>query len=223
MEEKNIFSEGRGIEIVKADQGITVSRSGIEIKHLGKPINFEIPSMGFVYLVIDCSTSMDAGDKLHQAKTGAADFAKDAFRKGYLVGLIKFDSSATHLCEPVKEIQMLGKHLQQIWIGGSTNMAEAIKLARQNLEKKTGPRAMVIVTDGAPDSRTDALDEAQQTKENGIDIITIGTDDADVDFLKKLASRTDLGVKVSREQFGASITAAAKTLPQLGRGKKGGQ
>jgi len=219
MEKKDIFS-GKGIEIIKTqDKRITVSQEGIEIKREGKPISFEAPTVGFVYLAVDCSGSM-SGDKLSQAKSGAINFAKDALEKGYLTGLIQFESSAAHLCEPTKEISVLEKYLKQIGAGGSTNMAEAIQIAHQRLGKKKGLRVMVIATDGMPDSKGKALDKAQQAKKEGIEIITIGTDDADRNFLKKLASRTDLGVKVAREQFGESITSAAKMLPQLGPVKK---
>lgn len=219
MEEKGIFS-GKGIEIIKTqDKRITVSQEGIEIRREGKPISFETPTTGLVYMVIDCSGSM-IGNKLSQAKNGAINFAKDALEKGYLTGLIQFESSATHLCEPTKEISVLEKCIKNIRTGGNTNMAEAIQIANQKLQDKKGLRVIVIATDGMPDSQEAALAEAKQVKKKGIDIITIGTDDADRGFLKQLASRTDLGVKVAREQFGESITSAAKMLPQLGPVKK---
>lgn len=220
MSGKDVFS-GKGIEIIRSsqDKRITISQEGLEIKHEGKPISFEMPIIGLVYLVVDCSTSMDGG-KLNQAKNGAINFTKDALKKGYLTGLIQFESSATHLSEPTKEISTLERCLKQIRAGGSTNMAEAIQIAHQKLQNKKGLRVIVIATDGAPDSKEEALNKAQRAKKEGIEIITIGTDDADRNFLKKLASRTDLGVKVAREQFGESITSAAKMLPQLGPVKK---
>jgi len=221
MDGKDIFS-GKGIEIVRSsrDKRITISRGGIEIQREGKPISFEVPTIGFVYMVVDCSTSME-GDKLGQAKNGAINFAKDALEKGYLTGLIQFKSFATHLCEPTKEISILERCLKQMGAGGGTNMAEAIQIAHQRLGRKKELRVMVIVTDGAPDSKEKALDEAQRAKKEGIEIITIGTDDADRNFLKKIASRANLGVKVTREQFKKGVTSAAKMLPQLGSGKKG--
>ena len=87
-------------------------------------------------------------------------------------------------------------------------------------QNKKGLLVMVIITDGVPDSQVEALTEAEQAKKKGIEIITIGTDDADSNFLKKIASRANLGVKVTREQFKEGITSAAKMLPQLGSGKK---
>lgn len=172
-----------------------------------------------VYLVVDCSGSM-AGQKLTQAKKGAVDFAEDARRKGYSVGLIRFSSIATHLCEPQGQISVLNRYLRAMDANGSTNMTDAILLALQNLRDRKEHRAMVVVTDGMPDSPSTALESARQAKANGIDILTIGTDDADRDFLAKLASRTGLAVKVAREQLGQGIASMAKMLPGRGGDKK---
>jgi len=220
MREKDIVPQ-KGIEIIKGsqDRRVAVSQEGFEIRREGKPIDFEAPSIGFVYLVVDCSGSMSEGSKLDQAKEGALNFAKDAGNKGYLTGLIKFESSATHLCEPIRDILVLEKHLQSLHIGGSTNMSDAIRMSNQHLKNKEGLRVIVIATDGMPDSQASTLHEAQQAKNNGIDIIAIGTDDTDRDFLRRLASRTDLSAKVERRQFGKSISTAVKMLPQLKSGK----
>jgi len=222
MEKKDIIS-GRRIETTKGsqDKRITISREGLEVQREGKPVSFKMSETGFAYLLVDCSGSM-GGNNLNQAKNGALNFAKEALGKGYLIGLIQFESVATHLCEPQREISVLKRHLEDIGLGSTTNMTEAIYLATQKLLNKAGFRVIVVATDGMPDDPKTALEAAEKAKKNKIDIITIGTDDADQDFLKKLASRTELGVKVSREQFEKSITSAASMLPRLGPGKKGG-
>jgi len=184
---------GKDIEIIKhlKDEGIVVSQRGVEIHHKGKPITVEMAELGLVYLVIDSSESMGEGDKLEQAKKGAIDFAKDAKTKGYSVGLIKFDSIATHLCEPQREISVLARYLRAIEAGNTTNMADAIHLAYQKLKDRKGSRVIVVVTDGMPDSEEDALETAKKAKNNKVDIITIGTDDAD-SLLLKLSSELKL-------------------------------
>ena len=164
------------------------------------------------YLVIDCSTSM-VGTKLAEAKKGAMEFTKDALTKGYSVGLIQFASEAKLICEPETKISALHLYIEKLLAKGSTNMTEGIKLAMNKLGTRKGLNAMVVVTDGEPDDPNSALDVAHQAKAKGIDIIAIGTDDADRDFLSKLASRTDLAVMVSRDQLGQGIASAAKMLP----------
>jgi len=199
----------KGIEITKhsEDSRIAISQRGVEIRYEGKPVSMAART-GFVYLVVDCSGSM-AGDKLNQAKKGSLNFAKDALVKGYLTGLIQFDSSAVHLCEPQREISILDQYLKKIEAGDETHMSKAIHLAYEKLKDRVEARAMVIVTDGMPNGPDDpeaSLKAAENAKKKGIDIITIGTDDADLKFLKKLATRAELGIKVSREQLERSIT-----------------
>ena len=201
---------GKGIEITKGDERVINSQNGITIRHEAKPVGDEI--IGYAYLVIDCSLSMSEGEKIDQVKNGAKRFTIEAKTKGYLVGLITFNSSATHLCEPQKEISALYRHLESMGAWGSTNMTDAILLATENLIKKNGVRVMVIATDGMPDNQFTALEAAQETKKNGIEIIVIGTDDANQDFLKKLASSAGLGFKVSRTQLGQAVASAAKML-----------
>lgn len=215
---------GRGIDVtrVSRDRRINLSERGLEIRHEGRPITYDASAFGFVYLVIDCSASMAGGNKIYQAKKGIIDFAKEARNKGYLTGLIKFESYATHLCEPVRDVSIIEKEVQRIDIGGSTDMAAAIHIATEKLKMKKGSRLIIIATDGMPDSPEETMCEAEQAKKAGIDIITIGTDDADKGFLRKLASRTSLGIRVSREQFGEGISSVATMLPQLGNGKKEG-
>ena len=76
---------------------------------------------------------------------------------------------------------------------------------------------MVVVTDGLPNDREAALSSAQRAKSSGVDIITIGTDDADRDLLSKLATKTELSVMVSRHDLGRGIASTAKMLPPADR------
>ncbi len=200
-------------------------QSGFEIRRRGAFMG------GWVYLLVDCSGSM-AGDKLEQAKKGAYAFAKDALAKGYSTGLIEFYGVASHLSDPTKDLTLLQKHIDsltakkaskaQAFISAfrpsiyGTNIAEAIRLAHDKLKSKEGIKAMVLVTDGQPTARGDpqtSLKAGQDAKDDGIDIITIGTGDADQQFLKKLASKTELGMKVDEDELQKAITSSVNLLP----------
>ena len=216
-----MFSKSKSIqkrEDVK-DTQVAISKGNIEIRHEGKPINGTAVT-GYVYLLVDRSVSM-AGDKLRQAKKGTLNFAKVALSKGYFTGLIQFDSSAKLLCEPYKDMAVIEKAVEKMDVGDTTHMAKVINLASRLLRGMMGARVIVIVTDGMPNDTGDpntSLNTAEDVKKNGIEIIAIGTDDADKEFLKRLASRTDLGVKVESKHLEKTITDTAKMLPA---GKKG--
>ena len=205
----------KGIDIARElkSEGVSMVGGGIHIDASAKPIEAHFErTWGKVYMVLDCSGSM-AGCKIDQAKQGILDFAADAIRKEYLVGLVRFNTHATHLSEPTKDTACLESHMRGITASGSTNMAEAISLAHKMLKTLDGSRVIVIATDGQPDNVNDAIKEGQSAKLDGIEIITIGTDDAVQEFLKKLASRTDLGTKVSTDMFAKAISSAYLLLP----------
>ena len=100
-------------------------------------------------------------------------------------------------------------------------MAKAINSANSLLKNISSTRVIVIVTDGVPNEDGDpesTLKAASMAKKNGIDIIAIGTDDADYEFLKRIASRIDLAVKTTNVQLGKTIGESVIMLPQGNKG-----
>jgi uncharacterized protein with von Willebrand factor type A (vWA) domain len=191
---------------------ITISGGGIKIVASEKPIATHfVTDWGKIYILLDCSGSMKR-EKLDQAKTGITNFAGDAFKKHYYVGLVKFASKAEHLCEPENNIENLQNILKGIRAGGSTNLTAAIKMAHSKLKYFSGSKVIVVATDGMPDEVKSSLIAANNAKTDGIEIITIGTDDADIDFLKMLASRTELSTKVSSDMWAQAISESSLLL-----------
>jgi hypothetical protein len=72
----------------------------------------------------------------------------------------------------------------------------------------------VVVADGQSNDNGAALRVAVKLKARAIDIICIGTDDVDGDFLKQLATRSDLATHVLstnlRTQLDSCHTADGK-------------
>lgn len=156
---------------------------------------------------------MTDGNKMNQAKRGASGFADESQRKGYSVGLIQFSSRAEHISEPQKELVSLNAAIERMAAGGSTNMAAALNMATEKFADRNGEKIICLVTDGMPDSRDAALEAANRAKREYIDIMTIGTDDADRQFLEEIATRKELSAKVSREQLAQGMVSMAKLLP----------
>jgi len=219
MDKKDVSKLPKSAQLDALKKRIAARSKTIE-SELGKPL-YEPRTGGVVYLLLDTSSSMSTTSKLSQARNGALSFAEDAFSKGYVVGLIRFASSAAHLCDPSSNTYSLSQYLNGLTASGSTNMADGLRLATEKLMDKARLRTIVLVTDGMPDSQDAALDAAGFAKSKGIDIIAIGTDDADYEFLKRIATRADLAVSVPQNRLQDGIASAAKLLPQgtEGRGK----
>ena len=169
-------------------------------------------SRAVVYLLIDCSSSMD-GEKIEEIKGGVLDFAKTAVKKGYLVGLIVFHDVASYICEPTRDVSLMAERIRGLRATGSTNLTDALKVASRMLLKKTGCRLTVVATDGCPNDPKSALRIAEEMKQDRIEILAIATADADQNFLLQLVSRNDLNLKVERNEFGKGMDALARKLP----------
>lgn len=171
-------------------------------------------SQALAFLLIDCSSSM-RGSKLSEAKEGASTFARDARKKHYSVGLIRFATTTELLCGLEEQDSILESAISTLNAKGSTDMAGAIRMATRELSAQSGMRAIVIATDGKPNCKVTALETARKAKDFGIDIIAIGTGDADLVFLAELASRSDLAIKVRPLELRNAISGAVKLLPSV--------
>jgi Ca-activated chloride channel family protein len=160
-------------------------------------------------LVIDRSGSM-AGAKTTYASSGAWDFSQAALNKGYLIATIDFATGATITCAPSRQANDVRRGCFANSITGSTAMHEGLRLATS-----LGPGAgdtIVVVTDGAVDDPQGTLALGTKLKSSGVEILAIGTDDADKSFLSEVASRPDLAMKVASNNLRQAITDASRLL-----------
>jgi Mg-chelatase subunit ChlD len=156
-----------------------------------------------------------AGAKLEYAKNGAIDFAHSAITKSYAAALAVFADRAAIVCDPMSDAADFARKISKVrvgLVGGGTDLATGLVLA----SKFQDLAAVVIVTDGQSDDNDAALRIAATLKNRGVEIICIGTDDADSDFLRQLATRSDLAAYVSHENLRSAITGASRFLPQGG-------
>jgi Ca-activated chloride channel homolog len=163
-----------------------------------------------VLLLIDTSGSM-TGEKIAQAKNGAIDFSRLAAQRGYATALAVFADRAAMVRDPTVQgtaFERKVKAVQVGIVGGTTNLAAGLDLAG----KLQSLAAVVVVTDGQPNSPEDALESAAELKRKGVEILCIGTDDADKEFLDRLATRKDLAMHVAATNVGATMQNAAQLL-----------
>ncbi len=162
-----------------------------------------------VVLLIDGSSSMDDAKKTF-ASTGAVAFAQGALEKKYSVAVIGFSTEARLICKPTTDMIRVRKSCQLWPVSGGTFIGSGLNAA-ENLGLDSAD-VIVVVTDGACGLPDQTLGIASRLKKKGIEILAIGTDDADQSFLKQLASRPDLGLKVDLARFASAISDASRLL-----------
>ncbi len=183
----------------------------------GKKLDVAHPVARHIFIALDCSYSMVGDDKLSQAKAGVLNFSTEAMQRGYDVGIIAFSSQASCPLALTRKVDDVSTVLDTLNASGSTDMAGAIQLGIENLSKSNRPGDLVIciVTDGMPDSQADTLSAAQDAKRKKIDIMAIGTDDADMNFLSRIVTRNELSVYVKRHQLKQGISDMVLLLPKF--------
>ena len=148
--------------------------------------------VGEVWILLDRSGSMSWNNKIQEAKSGAIDFAKDAVSKQFAVGLIGFESRVEVNADLQLEInEEWIKQVNYLYATGGTSLFLAMKEAANKWKSyQQFKKVILIVTDGEPTDATQdqILEYGSLLKASGIEIMTIGTHDADKSFLERLSS-----------------------------------
>jgi Mg-chelatase subunit ChlD len=178
----------------------------------GHKINKSESINRYVYLLVDCSGSMSELGKMESAKKGAINFSTEAIKKNYKVGLVSFGIRVECRTKPQESVAGIKYFVSEMMAGGTTPLTEALDIAIDDLTVKFGERIICVVTDGYPDNRDTAIQSADKAKCRGIDIMTIGTEDADHGFLRRISTRKELSVSVSTEHLQIGIKGMAEFL-----------
>lgn len=130
-----------------------------------------------VVLCIDTSGSMRARDLFPSRSVAAASAARDfidALPDGVRVGVVSFSSSAAVIspliADHVRAIDALNRLPEP---SGATAIGDALAIAVRQLPS-AGPRAIILITDGANNAGVDPLNVADRAVDDGVAIYTVG-------------------------------------------------
>lgn len=169
-----------------------------------------------VFLLLDVSSSM-AGEPLAEAQDAARAFLARCDFTESRVGLISFSDQVVLQSEATDNARKLQAAIHRLEADGTTNLSDALATARDELRKATGSRYVVILTDGYPDSPENAVEEAVTTREAGVEIVAIGTGDADRDYLRRLASTEEGSIFASKGELVRTFGHIARVIAEGGR------
>ena len=167
---------------------VTLKKGEIVKKSTVKPTDFLI--------LLDVSCSM-YDVRIKEAKMACSKLISETLDLDtHKLGIITFGSNAYSLCELTHDKNQLLSAVDRISTSGSTNMSAALEMADKKLVSSKHDKAILVITDGEPDSSSSARNCASIVRSHGISIATIGVQDADMAFLKGISSDNDLSFMV---------------------------
>ncbi len=169
-----------------------------------------------IYLLMDVSASM-AGTPLVEAQQAARAFLDKCDFTSTEVGLISFSDEVTLQAEATDNVRKVQAALARLEPDGTTNLSDAIELARQKLNRLDRTRYMVILTDGYPDAAESAAEQAARARGEGVEIVAIGMGDADLAYLRRLASTEEGSIFARQGELVGAFGHIARVIAEGGR------
>jgi molecular chaperone DnaK (HSP70) len=199
---------------------MTVEPVPDDLSWLGRPPVSEAaalpPESVRIYLLIDVSASM-TGHPLMQAQEAAREFLAKCDFTTAEVGLISFSNQVVLQCEATDNARKIQAAIHRLEPESTTNLSDALELALSRLTATERTRYIVILTDGYPDAPESAIEQADRAKADGIEIVAIGMGDADLAYLRRLAS-TEAGSIFARQgELVQTFGHIARMIAQGGR------
>jgi len=169
-----------------------------------------------IYLLIDVSASM-AGNPLSEAQAAARAFLDRCDFTNAEVGLISFSDEVTLQAEATDNARRVVAAIARLEADGTTDLSAAIELARNRLNRLDRTRYIVLLTDGYPDAAGAAVEQAALARGEGIEIVAIGTGDADLAYLRRLSSTEEGSIFARRGELVGAFGHIARIISEGGR------
>jgi molecular chaperone DnaK len=170
-----------------------------------------------IYLLMDVSSSM-AGAPLMEAQSAARAFVDKCDFTRSEVGLISFSDEVTLQSEATDNARRVHAAINRLEPDGTTNLADALAMARTKMIEIDRRRYIVILTDGYPDSAEAAVEEAARARDQGIDVVAIGMGSADRDYLTRIASTEAGSIFARHGELVTTFGHIARIIAEGGRG-----
>jgi molecular chaperone DnaK (HSP70) len=169
-----------------------------------------------IYLLLDCSASM-TGEPLVRAQMAAREFLEKCDFTTSEVGLISFSNTVILQAEATNNARKVQAAINRLEPESTTNLTDALELAIGQLTSPDRTRYVVLLTDGYPDAPESALAQAEIAKAAGIEIVAIGMGDADLDYLRRLASTEEGSIFARQGELVQTFGHIARMIAQGGR------
>ncbi|HEX5403902.1 MAG TPA: vWA domain-containing protein [Pseudonocardiaceae bacterium] len=170
--------------------------------------------VGTVLLCIDISASMD-GNRLRLAKSGGAQFLREAAAGRYDSGLVLWDSRVVTYVQPEPSGNSALAALRNAGSGGGTDIVPCLQLANDVFGPMAGDRVLCLFSDGEFGNLDQARALARKLCAMGVRIIVRGLGAGAAGALGELAcpgSTDDQQTIVDETAIGTGIASMAGNL-----------
>jgi Ca-activated chloride channel homolog len=181
---------------------LDATRDDIRVTEYDQPVkilSFQAPSTTesmptTVVLVVDRSLSMEEEDRIGSLKQAVATFLK-GLPRGSRVAVVAFGSEVEPICPFTSAAKPVQDAVDALTPAGATRYYDAVASALEMLQKESGRRAVLALTDGEDTfSQSATLDTViVAARRLGLPVHTLGLgteDEIESDALRRLATAT---------------------------------
>lgn len=164
-----------------------------------------------ICLLLDCSGSM-SGSKLAEMKQAAGEFVQRQSQSHHQLAVVGFDDVARVAAPLTEQTTSVLTAVNGLQLGGGTNMADGLRTAAAALAAPADHKYVLLFTDGLPNSAPDTLSEASTCLAQQIQVVAVGTGDADAAFLGQVTRNPSLVFPAAAGQFEHAFQQAEKAI-----------
>lgn len=164
-----------------------------------------------VVLLMDTSGSM-SGQKLPEVQTAASGFVSRQNLKRNDLAVVEFSSQASVVSDFTRDETELQQAIARLYPSGGTNLSQGLTLATSVLKNSDRTPNILLFTDGVPNNPPMAASIAQQIRASGINLVAVGTGDAQINYLTALTGDPNLVFYANFGDLDSAFRAAEKAI-----------
>ncbi|GAA4232501.1 Hsp70 family protein [Actinomadura meridiana] len=203
---------------------VTVDEAPADIpdRFLARPANIGRPGGVTVYLAIDLSGAM-AGSPLAEARRAAHAFVEQCDLAATSVGLIGFSDTVQVKQKATRNAEHIGRAIDDLHAcaTGVGNAGHPFDELHDLLGDGPGPRYAVVLANGEWSRQAHVIARAARCRAAGIEMISVGLDDADEGSPRRIASASGRNLCTDLTGLTESFSTIARELTQGHGGKIG--
>ena len=175
-----------------------------------------------IALVLDTSGSMLEGNKIGEVVRASRDFVERQNLSTVGISVVAFDTTGQIISALSHDSSAVLNALSSLEAGGATNLAQGLERGLDTLRTEGGTqrKSLLVFTDGVPAdengdeaaARTQALEVASKVRAAGVQILAIGTQDADTDYLAQVTGNSSRVFSTRSGNFSSAFGQAERSL-----------